>query len=255
MGDTTEVGLPRVVAIAWGMHTAPTKGPSRGLSHERIVSAGVQIADDEGLSAVTMQRVAQTLGFTTMSLYRYISGKEELLELMLDAAGELPASVALEDDWAAALRQWAQLLWDTSMAHPWTLELPRTQVGLLMPNSIRVADLGLGALGGLELDEAERVAVILTVSQHVLSMVQLRLSLAREGVVPVTPEAVQMLGSVVTPERFPVLGRMIADGEYVISPERTEDELDVGQEYEFGLERIIAGIGALLDQRGGSAAD
>ena len=79
MAEKSETGLPRAVMIAWGMEEAPQRGPSRGLSHEKIVAAGIDLADAEGLGAVTMQAVARSLGFTTMSLYRYVSSKDELL--------------------------------------------------------------------------------------------------------------------------------------------------------------------------------
>ena len=51
MAEKSETGLPRAVMIAWGMEEAPQRGPSRGLSHERIVGAGIEIADAEGLGA------------------------------------------------------------------------------------------------------------------------------------------------------------------------------------------------------------
>lgn len=241
MGDTTEIGLPRAVAIAWGMHAVPTKGPSRGLSHERIVAAGVEIADAEGIAAVTMQRVATSLGFTTMSLYRYVSGKDELLELMLDAANALP-EVTLDSDWRVAIRQWAYLIRDATAAHPWILDLPRTQVGLMMPNAMAVADLGLQALSGLDLPEQDRVAVILMVSQHAMYMQELALGLAQEGTVTLRPEAMEALAEVIDMERLPSLGSLLARGEYVVVGEGDERDLHVDYEFEFGLDVIIGGL-------------
>src|SRR5699024_5755075 len=67
MADTNEHGIPRAVAIAWGMVEVPERGPRRGLRHERIVRAVIEIADADGLAAVTVQRVARALEFTTMS--------------------------------------------------------------------------------------------------------------------------------------------------------------------------------------------
>lgn len=252
MRERTEVGLPRTVAIAWGMVEAPTRGPSRGLSHERIVAAGIEIADAEGLAAVTMARVAEALGFTTMSLYRYVSGKEELLELMMDAAGRLERPVTLDKDWRVALRQWAQLLRDGTHAHPWTLELPRTQHSLLMPNAMAVADLGLQAVASLRCEDQERIAVILMVSEHVLAMVSLELALAKEGAVELGPEAVAMLAEAVDPQRFPALARLIAQDAWVFAsdtPAQAERDLSVDFEYDFGLDRIIAGLEALELER------
>ena len=81
-----EEEVSRVVAMAWGVAAAPQRGPKRELSLERIVEAAMKIADAEGLAAVTMQRVARSFGFTTMALYRYVSSKDDLHQLMLDAS-------------------------------------------------------------------------------------------------------------------------------------------------------------------------
>ena len=171
MAEKSETGLPRAVMIAWGMEEAPQRGPSRGLSHERIVAAGIELADAEGLGAVTMQAVARSLGFTTMSLYRYVSSKDELLLLMQDAALRLPERARLPEGWREGLRAWAELVRDAYRSHPWVLGIPRGQSSVLMPNSMRAADLGLGVLADLELDMEAKVGTILVVSQLAASMV------------------------------------------------------------------------------------
>src|SRR5260370_18893459 len=89
-GAGGEQRLPASVAGAWGVRDRPHKGPKPGLSLERIVAAAVQVADAEGLAAVSMNRVATELGTAPMSLYRYVTAKDELLALMLDAAYASP---------------------------------------------------------------------------------------------------------------------------------------------------------------------
>ncbi|MCP2252324.1 transcriptional regulator, TetR family [Prauserella aidingensis] len=243
MAETTETGLPRAVAIAWGMQEVPQRGPNRGLSHERIVAAAIEIADAQGLSAVTMQAVATSLGFTTMSLYRYVSGKDELLRLMQDAAIAVPEKVSLPGDWREALRVWAGLVRDAFRGHPWVLGIPRGQVSVLMPNSVRVADLGLAALRDLPLDDEEKIGVILTVSQYVTSTVELELSLADEGTVAVTQEGLDLLGQVVTPDRYPHLAPVLMAGNYLeTQPVAPGADEGIDTEYEFGLELIISGL-------------
>ena len=59
-----------------GAAARPTEGPKPGLSLERIVQAAVELADAEGIGAVSMARVAGELGFTPMSLYRYVEAKD-----------------------------------------------------------------------------------------------------------------------------------------------------------------------------------
>ncbi|GGV00858.1 TetR family transcriptional regulator [Actinomadura cremea] len=249
MGDTTETGLPRALTIAWGMQDVPQRGPSRGLTHERIVNAAIEIADADGLGAVTMQAVAKSLNFTTMSLYRYVSGKDDLVRLMQDAAVAVPEGVELPDDWRDAVRAWAGMVRDAYRARPWVLEIPRGQLSVLMPGTVQAADLGLAAMSGLDLTDGEKIAAILIVSQHVAAMVQLEQSLAEEGEVAVTPEGVEMLRAAITPERFPHLAPILAAGGYVVEAEPVEEVEGVDAEYDLGLDVLIAGLESLERRR------
>ena len=91
----TESGLPASIEAAWGLRERPARGPKPGLSLERIVAAAVELAAAEGLAAVSMSRVARALGSSPMSLYRYVTAKDELLALMVDAAlADTPAPPA-----------------------------------------------------------------------------------------------------------------------------------------------------------------
>ena len=77
--------------LLWGRQEPPTRGPKPGLTLDRIVRAAIAVADEHGLETVSMRSVAKRLGVGTMSLYRYVPGKSELLDLMLEAAlGEEP---------------------------------------------------------------------------------------------------------------------------------------------------------------------
>src|SRR5215472_17170396 len=119
---------PASVAAAWGVRGRPHKGPKPGLSLERIVAAAVQVADAEGLAAVSMSRVAAELGAAPMSLYRHVSAKDELLTLMLDAAyGPYPAQpqpeAGPEPGWRAGLSKWAWAMRAATQRHPWVLHI------------------------------------------------------------------------------------------------------------------------------------
>ncbi|TDB91566.1 TetR/AcrR family transcriptional regulator C-terminal domain-containing protein [Actinomadura sp. 7K534] len=252
MADTTGTGLPQPLAIAWGMQETPQRGPARGLTHDRIIAAAIEIADDKGLGAVTMQAVAKSLDFTTMSLYRYVSSKDDLVRLMQDAALTAAETVELPGDWREAIRMWAGLIRDAYRAHPWVLEIPRGQTTVLMPASVRAADLGLAALSGLDLAADEKVAAILLVSQHVVSMVELERSLAAEGRPAITSDGVAALRKVITAERFPHVGSIMAAGGYVVDGESVAEAEGVDDEYEFGLDLLIAGLEALEHRRRGA---
>lgn len=256
MGDKTESGLPRVVAIAWGLLAEPTRGPSRGVTHERIIESAIEIADSEGIGAVTMSRVAEAVGFSTMALYRYVTNKEELLLLMLDAA-TLPEWPEVGADWRTAVEEWVELLRGVYRDHPWALDVPRGPVSVLMPSSVGVADAGLRALAGLRLSDHERIAFILSVSSYVSAFALLERDLAGQEELVFGPEAMAELGTVISVEKLPALAPIILSGGYAGGPARDEvptGENDVEFEFRWGLDRLLDGI-ALLDERRRAAGD
>ncbi|PCG81698.1 TetR family transcriptional regulator [Streptomyces sp. WZ.A104] len=104
-GSATGSGdIARSLELLWGTGERPSRGPKPGLTLDRIVTAAIAVADAEGLSAVSMRRLSTELGTGTMSLYRYVPGKAELLDLMLDRVlGEpLPTGPAGERSAASA---------------------------------------------------------------------------------------------------------------------------------------------------------
>ena len=99
MDDHGGAGLPASIEAAWGVRTRPSKGPRPTLSLERIVAAAVRVAAADGLAAVSMSRVAAELGVSTMSLYRYVGSKAELLALMVDVPYEPPPRPEPGEGW------------------------------------------------------------------------------------------------------------------------------------------------------------
>lgn len=243
MAEKTDSGLPRVVAIAWGTHVAPQRGPSRGLSHDKIVAKAIEIADEHGLAAVTMQRVAEGLGFTTMSLYRYVANKDELLMLMIGAEWLLPPRQPTGEDWRENLRQWIAQLREAYRLHPWMLDAQRGPVSVLLPGSMEIVDRGMEAVRALELDEQEVISVILVMSSYVAIFASLERDLEGQEDLEFGPEAMAELGEVITPDRLPYAAPMFLAGNYVGGPLLDDDE-GVESEYEFGLELLIEGLAA-----------
>ena len=108
----------RSVRLLWEPPVEPTRGPKAALSLSRVVEAAIKVADAEGLDALTMRRVAETLGFTTMSLYRHVPGKDELLDLMVDAVwGETEPPRGRPG--GQGLEFFARQMWAMYRAHPW----------------------------------------------------------------------------------------------------------------------------------------
>ncbi|MGO3328299.1 TetR/AcrR family transcriptional regulator [Gordonia sp. (in: high G+C Gram-positive bacteria)] len=249
----TESGLPRPVAIAWGTYVQPQNGPRRGLSHERIVEQAIAIADAEGLAAVTMARVAKELGFTTMSLYRYVTNKDELLLLMVGSESLLPAPSG--DDrhagWRDELRAWAGLLRGMYREHPWMLDVPRGPTSVLMPASMYVADRGMRAMSELELGEREQISVVLALASYVASFAGLERDLAGQDDLEFGAEAIAELGEAITVERFPHLAPLLLSGGYVGGP--AEDESGVDDEYRLGLDLLLDGLAVRWETRRSSA--
>ena len=80
----------RTVELLWGLRAASTRGPKATLNVENIAAAAVEVADTDGIDAVSMQRVAEDLSFTKMSLYRHVAGKADLIAVMIEHAVGTP---------------------------------------------------------------------------------------------------------------------------------------------------------------------
>ncbi|MCE3552607.1 TetR/AcrR family transcriptional regulator C-terminal domain-containing protein [Pseudonocardia sp. RS11V-5] len=142
--------LPGVGTVVAGDAVAPEPELGRG----RILRAALRIADGEGVDALSMRRVAAELGTGTMSLYRHVPGKEELLLLMRDAAfGEFPLPPVPPPGWRAQLEVSSRSLWALYRRHPWvarTTSMTRPYAG---PNQMPYSEWNLRALTGLGLDD------------------------------------------------------------------------------------------------------
>src|SRR3954451_5987907 len=113
---TTDEPLPRVLEILWQETTPARRG--RGLNRERIVEAAIDLADAEGLGALSMARLAESLGCGTMSLYRHIANKDELVAFMVSAGPGPPPASDDQAAWRGALENWADGLWHVYHHHP-----------------------------------------------------------------------------------------------------------------------------------------
>ena len=199
------------------MDEAPQRGPKRELTHETIVDAAIMLADQGGLVGVTMQRVAEALGFSAMALYRYVASKDELIMLMQDRAMNLDGAWPVEaDDWRTGLTDVATTLRANYQRHPWMLDVALSATTAAMPNSVRYTDAAFRAMRRLPVPVGERGVVVLAVSLIVRSYCALERDLAAavgaDGPASgeFTPGIVALLREVVTPERFPDLAPVAA---------------------------------------------
>jgi AcrR family transcriptional regulator len=232
MDEGVDGDLPRGIALAWGVAANPQRGPKRELNLEGIVDAAVAIADTDGISAVSMSSVATALGFTTMSLYRYVSAKDDLILLMQESGVGLPPLwIGEADNWREGLTRWYRAIIDVYLAHPWLLDIP-IEGEPSTPNNLAWLDAGLAVLVDTPLDPSSRVAAVLMLSGHSRWEAQVgRFATAGSPAGPALPP--QTLAELVTPEQFPFLAPAIAAGAFSSA---------AANPFEFGFSRILDGL-------------
>lgn len=232
--------------LLWGARERPSGGARPGLSVDRIVRAAVEVADTGGLGAVSMRRVAERLGFAAMSLYRYVPGKSALIELMLDAAIGTPSNTGLvPGDWRAKLELWSRKVLAVYQRHPWVLDVPLSG-SPLGPNRIAWLEAGLDAITGIGLGGREAVSALLLVDGHARSAAQVsaRMAQARRLNGLSTGQAfARILQSAVADGPYPTLSSLVASGAF----EETGKSPEV--DFEFGLQRVLDGMEALIQRR------
>jgi AcrR family transcriptional regulator len=246
---SAKAGLPDAIAAAWGVRERPHKGPKPALSLPRIVEAAVRIADTEGLDAVSMGRVARELGAAPMSLYRHVSGKEELLDLMVDAAwGDPPGAPAAGEDWRAGLARWAWTLRAGARQHPWVVRIPLKGLPI-MPHEVGWFENALACLGGTGLTEARKASVAMLLGGYVRNLAateaDIGAAIRASGRSPSEWIAAypRMLRDLTDPQRFPALAVFLASGVFDVAD-------DPDDEFIFGLDRILDGVAALVRGEG-----
>jgi AcrR family transcriptional regulator len=219
----------------WRGRARPTRGPKPALSLERITDTAIGIADAYGLAAVSMQRVAAELGFTKMSLYRYLPGKAELVALMVERAIGEPPQVGT-GDWRVALEEWAQRLLAAYLPHPWVLQAtvgPRP----IGPNELGWMECAVAAMADTGLTGAERLDAIAVLAGHARTI-------AEQAAATDRPEA-QLVAQITKllrehGDRFPALAATMTSA-------ATEGPQE--QAFSFGLDRILDGLQLLIAQR------
>ncbi|CAO5258545.1 TetR/AcrR family transcriptional regulator [Frankia sp. AgKG'84/4] len=176
---TSSRPLPPGLALLWGRRAAGARGPRPGLSVDAIVAAAIELADAEGLEAVSMARVAGALGFTTMSLYRHIASKDELLQLMWNGSALGVETLELRGEtWRERLRCWALTQREMIDRHPWITQMPMAAPPLA-PNSMTFVELGLAAFDDTTLPDIEKLRVIGLLSSYTLSEARMAHDAAR----------------------------------------------------------------------------
>ncbi|MER7280743.1 TetR/AcrR family transcriptional regulator C-terminal domain-containing protein [Dactylosporangium sp. NPDC000244] len=226
---------------------SPAAGPAA--DSDRLVSTAIRLADTDGLAALSMRRLAAALGIPTMTLYRHVTNKEELLLLMTDAAfGEapLPDSAGRAAGWRAHLTISARLQWGVYRRHPWVAEVMSFTRPPMAMRAMAHTEWCLAALerAGLALPVAMHATMML--ANHVRgTAVNLEWEANAEqdtGVDNVEWFTAQeaRFAQITATGAFPAFSRLAALG-----PDAVDYELDAL--FEFGLARLLDGLSALVD--------
>jgi len=236
-------GEPARRESIWMRPARKARGPQPGYSREEMASAAVRIADAEGLEAVSMRRVASEIDAAAASLYRYVDGKDELLELMVDSvlAAQPPASTGV---WRTDLRALAYAVRETTLRHPWMAPLSAFRPSL-GPNSLLWMERSIRTVEGLPLCLDEKLAAVGAVMTFVRGSVANELAereaAARSGLnVDQWMAAQGPYGrAIIEGGAYPALARVMIEAQGPHAPDRHE------RAFEFGLDLVLDGLAAV----------
>ena len=220
----------------WLSPAGPRKGRRPTYSREAITAAAVELADAEGIEAVSMRNVAARVGAGVMSLYSYAPDKETLLELMVDhVSGELPVADTRTGDWRTDLKAVAHLQRALMLRHPWlpTALSARRTPG---PNALAFLEHALAALRPTGLDGAAKLEVFAQLTAFVAGHVAYEITQAAAAGQPERVAAdTRYLAAVAADGRHPELAEALAASPRTLTPEATFTRF---------LNRLIDGLDA-----------
>ena len=244
-GTRTSAGdATRTLALLWRVQEPARRGPRPRLDVDALVAEAIALADERGLAAVSMRALAARLGVSAMALYGYVPGKEELLDLMLDAlyARMERAPWAEAAGWRERARAVAEANRALLAAHPWAgaVSTARPPLG---PGLMAKYEHELAAFDDAGLDDIARDSAL----AFLLAFVQgIAVAAADAARAPGSDaewweQAGPLLARVVNPQRYPLAARVGA-----AAGEAHGSAYDPAQAYAFGLERVLDGLGALV---------
>jgi AcrR family transcriptional regulator len=257
--------------LLWGRVDAPSRGPKPGTTVDEIAAAAIAVADADGLAGLSMRKVAERLGKSAMSLYTYVPGKAELLDVMLDRvhAGEPTdySAVAAEGGWRAAAEAAARDTWSLYERHPWMLQLAggRSSLG---PHELDAYESRLAIFADIGLPAIEVPRVVGAIANFVAGSARVvTTTRTAEQATGISDDEwwtsrsalLDELAGDTWAERYPVSSRL-GDEHAFDQPDRDPAdptpylERDALDAFEFGLSRLLDGIAAHVDAATGSAS-
>ncbi|MBL3670675.1 TetR/AcrR family transcriptional regulator C-terminal domain-containing protein [Streptomyces sp. M2CJ-2] len=232
----------RSLDLLWSADERPAPGPRPGLSVAKIVRTAIGVADSEGLTKLSMQRVAGELGYTAMSLYRHVPGKSQLVAVMADVASGPPPELSDTDAWRQRVEAWVDGLWEVYRRHPWLVEvqLKSPPVG---PNGLAWIEALLRAVRGTGLGHDEVLGLAMFMFSAVRDLARLA-----DDLVPMGLGYPQILEKIVDGDRFPMLAELAtampaaADG--------SDGDGEVRPVVGFGIRLLLDGVESYVRDKG-----
>jgi AcrR family transcriptional regulator len=210
---------------------------SAPLNRERTLEIALQVADGEGIDAVTMRRLARELGVEAASLYHHVNGKDEILDGLVEAVAaeiELPQA---SSDWRGAIGERARNTRAGLRGHPWAVSLmaSRTTPG---PSTLRLLEAGIRCFreGGFSVVQAAHAVSAVDSYVHGFVLQEVNLPFRDESeLAAMTATIMQAFPA----SEFPYLFEMTV--EHVLQP-----GYDYGSEFDSGLQVVVDGVAGLL---------
>ncbi|MEU6990947.1 TetR/AcrR family transcriptional regulator [Streptomyces sp. NPDC046465] len=252
----------RSMALLWrsadsgATRTGP--GPKPGLDVDTIVAAGIAVAEEQGMAALSMRAVGAWLGRTAMALYTYVPSKSELVDLMHDRVlAELPTEYDTDAGWRPAIAAWADDTWAFYLRHPWVLQVSQARP-VLGPGEYAQLETVVRILDGIGLEPLRVRRVIAVLFQFVRGMA--RVATERRQAASATGVSDEEWWTVRTAllaevapdfaERFPALAALESHAAPAAVDDVREDpedalpylEWETKEAFRVGLELILDGI-------------
>jgi AcrR family transcriptional regulator len=244
----TVVAEPAPISKPVAVPKPAAAGPERDLSHDRIIRVAIEIADAEGLEALSMRGIAARVGAATMSTYRHVTSKDDLVLQMADAAfGELPP--AAHDDgagWRERVEATVRTMWAVHRRHPWLAHLSPLTRPLPLPRLLGHGEQVLAAFADAGLDAVTTLNLQILLYSYVQG---LAINIEREAHAAATTgvsddEWMRQQG--------PAMGAITATGRYPAFARLMETftvrgyDLDLDLIFELGLGLMLDGLTPLV---------
>ena len=225
--------------------TPARRSREHDLNRERIVRAAIAVTDLEGLAVLSMRRVATDLGVATMSLYRHVSGKDELTLRMVDAVFAEQPLPRLPTAWRARMELAARSMWTVFRRHPWAAEFMSMTRPQVLPHILPYAECSISTLRGLGFESQELIHIHLSVFGHV-----------RGVALTLQPEEQAQRDTGMTNDEWMEtqvgeLRRVVATGRFPAFAWLVQQtfDYDLDEVFEYGLQRLLDGVAARLPNR------